>query len=286
MSRPAIGRGLNALFDLQASSEGGVREIPLDSLTANPDQPRVDFDDQQLEELAESIRANGVIQPVVARPMGDIYQVVTGERRLRAARRAGLHRIPVVVRQDLDDQDALFLGLIENLQRQDLNAVEEARSLERLHEETGLTHDQIAQRLGKSRAHVTNTLRLLRLPEEILGWVRRGALSAGHARALLGLDLESQMVDVAAQVVEEGWSVRRLEQFVRDYASARDARKPAPPARRLRRPHKGAEKALAARFDCKVSIQQRQGQKQGTITLKFRNREHLAQMLESMGVQD
>lgn len=293
-TRTAIGRGLNALFNLQGSETGGVREIPLDLLKANPAQPRVDFDDEAIEGLAASIRENGIIQPLVARPMGDQYQVVTGERRLRAAKRAGLHAIPVVVRHDLRDEDVLLLALVENLQRQDLNPVEEARGMDRLVNETKVTHDELAKKIGKSRAHVTNTLRLLKLPEEVLGWLRGGKLSAGHARALLALDTADQAIMVAARVVEEGWSVRRLEEFIRTYSERRDEVVTAeaeeagegdggvpdapPPRRVLRQAAKDLTKALGA----KTTLRQAPG-KPGKLIIEFTTRKELEKLLKKIG---
>ena len=295
-TRTAIGRGLNALFNLQGSDTGGVREIPLDLLKANPGQPRVDFDDEAIEGLAESIRENGVIQPLVARPIGDQYQVVTGERRLRAAKRAGLSAIPVVVRHDLRDEDVLLLALVENLQREDLNPVEEARGMDRLVNETKVTHEELAKKLGKSRAHVTNTLRLLKLPEEVLGWLRAGKLSAGHARTLLGLDTADQVVLVAARVVDEGWSVRRLEEFIRTYSERRDQAveagaeaegaeegdgdlPDAPPPRRVL---KAAGKELTKALGSKVTLRQAPG-KAGKLVIEFKTRKELEKLLKKIG---
>jgi ParB family chromosome partitioning protein len=277
-----MGRGLNALFNMQSAMEGGVRELPLELLQANPAQPRVDFNEATLDELAESIRANGIIQPVVARPMGERYQLVTGERRLRAAKRAGLTRIPVVVRHDLSDQDVLLLGLIENLQRENLNPVEEARSVAVL-AEAGLTHEEIARRLGKSRTHVTNTLRLLKLPDEVLGWMRGGKISAGHGRALLGLDLAAQMVELAAAAVDEGLSVRRVEEMVRQYSKRRDSRGK-PKARALPTLRPDAAEALGERLESRVRIRASKGGG-GIMRIPFQDAAHLDRILASLGVR-
>jgi ParB family chromosome partitioning protein len=290
MSRNVMGRGLGALLDSVGPSveTSGVRELPLDLLHANPSQPRVDFDEEALEGLAESIRANGVIQPLVVRPMGEAYQVVTGERRLRAARRAGIASVPVVVRHDLGEQDVLFLGLIENLQREDLNPVEEARSMEQLAGTTGLTHDQIAKRIGKSRVHVTNTLRLLKLPEELLGWLRGGRLSAGHARALLGLDLPEQMLMLAERVVEEGWSVRKLEAYVKEYARQRDEGDEPPRQRPLPKLFRKAAASLQQVLGTRVAIRQVPGKK-GRISIEFEHKKDLKRILsrfQGLGIAD
>jgi ParB family chromosome partitioning protein len=283
MSRNAVGRGLGALFNMQGAHEGGVREVPLDLLHANPDQPRIDFDEEHLEGLAESIRNNGIIQPLVVRPQGEKYQVVTGERRLRAARKAGLHQVPVVVRHDLSEDDVLFLGLIENLQRKDLNAVEEARCLERLVHSSSLTHEQVATRIGKSRVHVTNTLRLLKLPPQILEWLRAGRLSAGHSRALLALDLPEQMIMLAEQVLEEGWSVRRLEAYIKDYAAVRDQQEgqvPTPSSRKLPKLFRKATHGLEELLSTRVSVRQSPG-RPGKITIEFANKKDLRRILAS-----
>jgi len=290
MSRNAVGRGLGALFNMSGAPEGGVRELSVELLHANPEQPRVDFDDGALEGLAESIRENGILQPLVVRPMGEAYQVVTGERRLRAAKRAGLIQVPVVVRHDLGEDDVLFLGLIENLQREDLNPVEEARTMSRLVEASGFTHDQIAKRVGKSRVHVTNTLRLLRLPEELLGWLRAGRISAGHCRALLGLDLPEQMLMLAERVMDEGWSVRKLEAYVKEYAKRRDD--DARPVARTRSTQpklfRKASASLGELLGTRVQVRQTAGKK-GKITIDFENKKDLKRILarfQDLGLEE
>lgn len=279
MSRNVMGRGLNALFNMQRPTEGGVRELPLSLLHANPAQPRVDFDEASLEGLAASIRENGVIQPLVVRPMGETYQVITGERRLRAAQKAGLVAVPVVVRQDLGEEDVLLLGLIENLQREDLNPVEEARSLDKLIEMTEMTHEQLAQKIGKSRVHVTNMMRLLKLPQELLGWLRAGRLTAGHARALLGLDLPEQMIMLAGRVIEEGWSVRKLERYIKEYAKQRDGSEV--PRTRSKQPrlYRKASKSLGELLGTKVSCRQGADGK-GKLTIAFEGKKDLKRILE------
>lgn len=279
MSRPAMGRGLNALFNLQKPDQGGVRELAIDLLRANPKQPRTDFDDAALEGLAESIRAQGVIQPLVVRPLGETYQVVTGERRLRAAKRAGLAKLPVVIRHDLDETKVLFLALIENLQRQDLNPVEEALSLETLLRESGSTHEELAKSIGKSRVHVTNTLRLLKLPSEVLEFLRQGRLSAGHARALLSLDLAEQMVMLAERVLEEGWSVRKLEAYIKEYGRRRDAEAKEPPPKRDTKLFRRARNDLEDFFGSKVDVRQTEG-RPGKITIQFETKKDLKRILQ------
>jgi ParB family chromosome partitioning protein len=219
--RPGLGRGLNALLGEMAReapvvpgaepTPSGVRMLPVSSLSPHPDQPRRHFDDALLEELAASIASRGLIQPIVVRPHGHDYQIVAGERRWRAAQRARLHEVPVVVR-DFDDSETLEIALIENIQRQDLNAIEEAQAYQRLAGEYGHTQEALAKIVHKSRSHVANLLRLLELPDVVQAQVMDGSLSMGHARALLGApDVEA----LADRVVAKGLSVRDTEKLTR-----------------------------------------------------------------------
>ncbi|HEU0065634.1 MAG TPA: ParB/RepB/Spo0J family partition protein [Sphingomonas sp.] len=221
-ARPGgLGRGLNALLGDIAreapvragdAEAAGVRMLPVASLSPHPDQPRRHFDDAMLDELAGSIAARGLIQPIVVRPYGHAFQIVAGERRWRAAQRAHLHEVPVVVR-DFDDAETLEIALVENIQRQDLNAIEEARAYQRLAGQFGHTQDALAKIVHKSRSHIANLLRLLELPAPVQDHVVRGTLSMGHARALLGArDVEA----AANRVIERGLSVRETEKLVRD----------------------------------------------------------------------
>ncbi len=197
---------------------GGTAEflhLKLDQVVPNPNQPRVTFDEAGLDELAGSIAEVGLLQPIVVRPLDDgRYALIAGERRWRAARRAGLVEIPAVVRQS-DDRGTLTSALIENLQRQDLSPLEEAAAYHQLLEDHGMTHDQVAAAVGKSRPTVTNTVRLLQLPPAIQGMVERGELSAGHARALLAIEDAAYAAHVASRAVAEGWTVRQVEEAAR-----------------------------------------------------------------------
>ena len=235
--RPGLGRGLNALLgemaretpvsgDGAAQQSSGVRMLPVSSLSPHPDQPRRHFDEAMLDELAASIASRGLIQPIVVRPHGHDYQIVAGERRWRAAQRARLHEVPVVVR-DFDDAETLEIALIENIQREDLNAIEEAQAYQRLAGEYGHTQEVLAKIVHKSRSHVANLLRLLELPAQVQSQVVDGSLSMGHARALLGSpDVES----LADQVVARGLSVRETEKLARDAKPGRSrSGKPAEP---------------------------------------------------------
>ncbi len=230
---PRLGRGLAALLGDTVSPEPsaiGLRQIPLDLLDAGPFQPRAMLDQTGLQELADSIRARGVLQPLLARhnPVTPgRFQIVAGERRWRAATLAGLHEIPVLVR-DLADADALAVGLIENLQRQDLNAIEEAEGYSRLLDEFGMTQEDLARGVGKSRAHVSNTLRLLKLPGGVRAALTDGRVSAGHARALLA---HRSPETALQQVLAAGLSVRQTEAL-----AARDARQGADPGPRFATP--------------------------------------------------
>lgn len=229
-ARPGLGRGLNALLGEMAReapvntsgepASSGVRMLPVSSLSPHPDQPRRHFDDAMLDELAASIASRGLIQPIVVRPHGHDYQIVAGERRWRAAQRARLHEVPVVVR-DFNDSETLEIALIENIQRQDLNAIEEAQAYQRLAGEYGHTQDALAKIVHKSRSHVANLLRLLELPDGVQAQVVGGALSMGHARALLGApDVEA----LADQVIARGLSVRETEKLTRDAKTPRAPR--------------------------------------------------------------
>lgn len=217
---PSLGRGLNALLGDIAreapigtgdATGGDIQSLPVSSLTPHPDQPRRRFDDAQLDELAGSIKARGLLQPIVVRPHGHGYQIVAGERRWRAAQRAQLHEVPVVVRH-FDDAETLEIALVENIQREDLNAIEEARAYQRLAKDYGHTQEALAGIVHKSRSHIANLLRLLDLPERVQARVVDGSLSMGHARALLGAgDVEA----LAEQVVARSLSVRDTEQLAR-----------------------------------------------------------------------
>lgn len=220
-SNKALGKGLSALFGERP--EGHLGEIPVVEITVSTRQPRRFFDEQELAELAESIRHLGVVQPIVVRPLeaekGPHYELIAGERRLRAARMAGVTTIPAVVRQ-ADDVASLQIALAENVARQDLNGIEEAHAFAALADEFGLTHERIGELVGKSRVAVTNTLRLLELPDDVQDMVERGEISEGHARALLGLAAQDERRRLARVVVREGLTVRQTEELVRKLGEA------------------------------------------------------------------
>ncbi|MBI4265501.1 MAG: ParB/RepB/Spo0J family partition protein [Acidobacteria bacterium] len=227
--RPALGKGLSALIpDAPEPPRHGAIEVDIDLLAPSEQQPRMQMDDARLTELAESIKANGVIQPILVRRAGTAYRIIAGERRWRAAQRAGLLKVPVVVRDvpDGSDKQLLELALVENIQREDLNPIDQALAYQRLAEQFALTQDQIAAAVGKDRSSVANYLRLLKLPDEVRGDLAAGVLSMGHARALLALPDALSQRQAAREVVSRSLSVRETEALVRKLA--------APPAPRPR----------------------------------------------------
>lgn len=213
--RPALGKGLSALIPDAPAPRPTPSEVDIDRLSPNALQPRGQFDDARLEELAQSIKANGVIQPIVVQRVGDRFQIIAGERRWRAAQKAGLTRVPIVVREVTQPRSQLEMALVENIQREDLNAIEEAHAYRRLADEFQLTQEAIATAVGKDRATVANVLRLLKLPAEVQAEVASGALSMGHARALLALASESEQLRVSRDVVSRKLSVRETETLVK-----------------------------------------------------------------------
>jgi ParB family chromosome partitioning protein len=213
MTRKALGRGLDALLRTVETTTAGLAEVAVDQIDANPFQPRRSFAADKLKELADSIRASGVVQPVLLRRADGRYQLIAGERRWRAARQAGLTTIPAVVRE-IGDRDALEMALTENLLREDLNPLEAAQGYSALQQKHGLSHEEIAERLGLDRSTITNTLRLLRLPPEVQQMIAEGAISSGHARALLGLESAAAQLRLAHLIVKQGLSVRQVENLV------------------------------------------------------------------------
>ena len=218
MTRKALGRGLNALLRTVETTTAGLEQVALDQIDPNPFQPRRSFPADKLKELADSIRASGLVQPVLLRRSGGRYQLIAGERRWRAARQAGLAVIPAVLRE-IGDRDALELTLTENLLREDLNPLEAAQGYAALQQKHGLSHEEIAEHLGLDRSTVTNTLRLLRLPPEVQQMIVEGAISAGHARALLSLDSAAAQLRLAKLTVKQGLSVRQVENLATVHGS-------------------------------------------------------------------
>ncbi|HZF08460.1 MAG TPA: ParB/RepB/Spo0J family partition protein [Thermoanaerobaculia bacterium] len=277
-----LGRGLDALLappvPVAPSEEGpvevSVTHLPVASLRPNRFQPRTSFDEAGLDELAESIRAQGIVQPlVVTHEQDGSYSIIAGERRFRAAQRAGLSEVPVVVREGLDDRSRLELALVENLQRADLNPLEEAEAYQTLQESFGLSQEEVAGRVGKARPTVANALRLLKLPEEVLELLREGQLTAGQARPLLALPTPEEQVALALRIVRQGLSAREVERLTAPRPQTPAA--PAPPAE----VHAAAAaETLTRRLQTRVEIQ-RKG-KGGVLRLHFHSEEELMRLYE------
>ena len=276
--RPALGRGLSALIpDAPAApppSERGL-DVDIDLLRPNRFQPRTQMDDGRIEELARSIKSNGVIQPIVVRKVEDGYEIVAGERRWRASQRAGLQKVPIVVR-DIPDERLLAAALIENIQREDLNPIEEAHAYRRLSDDFALTQEQIAEAVGKDRSSVANYVRLLRLPAAIRDHVASGALSMGHARALLGLPDEAAQLRIGAEVVARQRSVRETEAIVK-----RATEPPAEKAEEDKDVHtRAAEERLRFALGTRVRIVRRG--KGGRIEVDFGDENELHRLFEQL----
>jgi ParB family transcriptional regulator, chromosome partitioning protein len=277
--KPALGRGLSALLPSRTDESvprGTVREVEIDRLTSGRFQPRQDFPERALAELADSIREQGIVQPIVVVPRGDRFEIVAGERRWRAARQAGLERVPVVVREKATDRDLLEIALVENLQREDLNPLEAAAAYARLREEFQLTQEDVARRVGKDRATVANSLRLLKLPAEVRESVRDGSLSAGHARALLALASPDDQVALTSEILRRGLSVRQTESRIAALtAGTRITRQP------RRDPFtRDAEEKLSRRLGTRVHIRRRR--RGGSIDISFASEEELIGLFERL----
>ena len=281
-----MGRGLSALLGTPAAGplpEAEVeqlREIDIDRIIPNAQQPRKSFDDTALGELADSIRIHGVIQPVLVQALPDnFYQLIAGERRWRAAQRAGLTKLPAIVRETAPDS-SLEIALIENLQREDLNPIEEALAYQRLISEFGLTQEDVARRVGKNRATVANILRLLRLPAEVQHWISENKITTGHAKALLSLSSLDAILDAARRMIEGNYSVRQAEVLVARYgqdgALRESNEEPAPADPNVKAAIHGLEQALGT----KVTIQENRGK--GKIELHFFSAEEMHRLYDGL----
>ena len=277
-----LGRGLGALLSSSPASSptlettaGPVVELPIDSISANPKQPRKDFDDKALQDLSESLKQSGLLQPVVVRRFGEGYQLVVGERRWRAAKIAGITKIPAVVR-DATDAETLELALVENLLREDLNPMEEAEAYQRLLAEFGWTQEELAQRVARDRSSVANCLRLLKLPDMIQGDLRAGRLTMGHARALLSLDSPADQMKLREQILAHSWSVRATEQDVQ-------AKRAQPARRPLRRSPELAAVEDALRVALATRVRIVGNERAGRIEIAYSSREELDRLNELIG---
>jgi ParB family chromosome partitioning protein len=279
--RKALGRGLGALLGTPELEAEQLREIDIDRILPNSQQPRKNFDEESLEELANSIRQHGVVQPIVVRPLEDgFFQLIAGERRWRASQRAGLTRVPAVVRQ-AGEHDTLQIALIENLQRQDLNPLEEAQAYERLIVEFGMTQDEVARGVGKNRATVANMLRLLKLPAEVQQWLRDNRLSTGHAKALLSLSEPGAILDAARKVIQGNLSVRHAEMLVARIAKGETGHGESGTDSEVVDPNvKAAVRALEQVVGTKVAIHESGGK--GKIELHFYSFEEMNRLYEGL----
>jgi ParB family transcriptional regulator, chromosome partitioning protein len=288
-----LGRGLEALLGSvtreQAQASGALRELPVNNIVPNPYQPRTQVDEGSLAELTSSIEASGLLQPVVVRPRNGNYELIAGERRWRAVQRLGWTKIPAVVK-DVDDPTLLTLALIENLQRDGLTAIDEAAGYQRLGDEFKLAQAEIARLVGRNRSTVANLLRLLKLPDEVKSLVQERKLSEGHARALLSVSQESELVPLAHQAVEHGWSVRDLEARARGEAPAASASPAAAPAPAARSPGRTVQKlasadvrrvedALRKRLGTDVRVTSRR-RGRGFISISYYSNDDLSRVLE------
>lgn len=281
--RRALGKGLAQLLGEQFEST--ISELPIDSIVPNPRQPRQHFDEAALEELAQSIREVGLLQPLVVRPTAEgTYELIAGERRWRACQRAGLKAVPVVVRPS-GDQASLEMALVENLQRSDITPVESAKAFRRLIQEFGLTQEQVAERVGKSRTAVANTLRLLKLPPRALEALEKNQITEGHARALLALDSEPEMLALLERIVRSGLSVREAERAVKQSQSPKRDR-PEPPSPRTSDSDpemRQLEDGLSMFLGAPVRIER--ADVGGRIVVSFYSDDDLERILEILGVR-
>ena len=277
-----LGRGLDALFadnSIEEIASTSAVKLKIMDIEPNRDQPRKIFDEDALAELADSIAKHGVIQPLLVRPMpAGSYQLVAGERRWRASRMAGLTEVPVVIKE-LSDDEAMALALIENLQREDLNAIEEAQGIKALMDTLSLTQDEAAERVGKSRPAVANALRLLKLPDSVIALVSDGKLSPGHARALLGFKDEQDIIETADLIIEKGLTVRDVEKLVKKRNKEPKAEKPA--ARRASY-YDEVELALTDFLGRKVKVGTKPGKESGVLEIDFFDKDDLTRLADAL----
>lgn len=276
--KAALGKGLNALFTETAAESGSEPEasLPIASIVTNPDQPRKSFDETQLSELSDSIKQNGVLQPILVRKKGNMFEIVAGERRYQASKLAGLKEIPAIVR-DIDDAEVFQLALIENLQRSDLTPIEEARGYRQLLDTKGLTQEGLAKILSKSRSAIANTLRLMDLPQEVQDMMEEGQITAGHARAILAVPTEEGRIKLAQKVVAENLTVRQTENLAPLFSVTRDEIKPKNPAPQY---FKRAARTLRQALDTTVKVKQVRGKNK--IEIEFKDEDDLIRIIDQL----
>jgi ParB family transcriptional regulator, chromosome partitioning protein len=280
MNKRGLGRGLGALLSSTPTEADTLLEIGVEEIEANPNQPRKAFSSVALDELAASIKASGVIQPVIVRRQGAGYQLVAGERRWRAARQAGLPRIPAIIRE-VTDAESLELALVENLLREDLNPMEEAEAFDKLLARFAWTQEELAQRIGKERSSIANALRLLRLPSPIQDDLRAGRLTMGHARALLALTTPAEQLKLRDEILAHDWSVRATEDTVRTAVAGRP---PRPKQRRRSVELAALEETLRHALMTRVRIVG--GERQGRIEISYATAEELERLSGLLGARD
>jgi len=281
LSKKGLGKGLGAIFsqvDITSSEEEGIALIGIDEITPNPYQPRKDFDEEELQNLANSIKEHGLIQPVVVVKEGNIYNLVVGERRWRAAQKAGLSKIPALIKKK-EEVRLLEMAIVENIQRENLNPLEEAEAFGQLLEEFGLTQEQLAVKVGKNRSTVANILRLLNLPQEVKENLRKGLISSGHARAILMLDREDAQILFCDKIIREGLSVRQAEEL----AGNKDKEK----KKKITRVYKTVEvmdiqENLQKLFGTRVEIKHREKANKGKIEISYYSLDDLNRLLDMM----
>ena len=294
MGLKKLGKGLESLMsdkigDLGANSRS-ITEIDIESVNPNPDQPRKDIDEEKIIELSDSIRIHGILQPIIARKTEDPnnFEIIAGERRWRAAQQAGLSSVPVIVLDEVDTKKILELSLIENIQREDLNAIEKAKGYKVLLEKFSLTQEEVAQQVGQNRATVANHLRLLELPQDIQDNVSRGTLTMGHARAILPIQNNSQQRALVTRIIQDGLNVREVESQVQEILNSRGSRSP---VQEEQRPSKtlppyiiDLQEKLIRKLGCKTEIRLN-GNNRGKIIVNFASNEDFERILEHLQVQ-
>jgi ParB family chromosome partitioning protein len=284
MARQTLGRGLSALLgdEKPQAPEAGMREIDIDLIDPNPEQPRTRFAEDKLDELAASIRANGIVQPIVLRPAGRRYQIVAGERRWRAAQRAELRKVPAVIR-DIPDEKLLEIALVENIQRHELNPIEEANAYRKLIDRVGLTQEMVSERVGRERTLIATTMRLLKLPKEVQRYISEGKLSLSHGRALLMTEDPSTQRTVADDAIDRGLSVRDTERLVKRMVRDPSGVNPKQPAERPIDPNvKSAETKLMRKLSTNVKIIPAKKGTSGRIEIEYYGTDDLDRLYRLM----
>lgn len=272
-----LGRGLDALIpSLSVNDDDKVTEVSLQQLRPNPYQPRKNFDEQSIQELAESIKQHGVIQPIIVRSVVKGYEIIAGERRYRASQLLGLTTIPAVIRS-FSDQQVMEIALIENLQRENLNAIELALAYQGLMDQFSLTQEELSVKVGKSRSHIANFLRLLQLPEEVKEYVSRGTLSMGHARAIVGVKDTTKVKQLAKSTIDQGWSVRQLEEAIQQL---HQKNKPADKPKAVRHDPYLHEVEESLREQFRTTVRIKQSKDKGKIEIAYFSKQDLERLLE------